>query len=1181
MKYFSLMLPVLLQSARNSLAFFALMILCLPSASHAMLLDLPSVPLFLGRTVPPNVFLMVDDSGSMDWEVLRRPGTFNYLPDDGGFFNSGNIDLTPTRNDRDEIFESCAGYNALYYNPENTYTPWVGVDGFGNAFSDQSINAAATNPFDPRFTVNLTLSDNLGDRSGYMTWNDADGDGDFDPGECPDTNAADYNYNEMFTSVAEMSASERTNFANWYSYYRKREFVLKRAVTPLVRDFDMRMGLATLHNNNNVGQPIRDLTEDSNRDALLRQIVRINSIGGTPLRTALRAVGRYYEGELDSDDGLGFSEDSPILDADDGGMCQQNFAMLMSDGFWNGAEDPGVGNADGDGNTLYDGRSYADDFSETLADVAMHYYERDLATATNMENLVPISEGRDDTNPAQHMVTYTVSFGLNGDLDAPPSSFNIGFPWPEPIEDQPSTADDMLHAAWNGRGQFLNASDPEQLIDALSNVLNDIEARGGTAASAAANGGSISTESRVFQAQFDSRDWSGRLLSFNVNNDGSLSGVPDWDAGVELNNKPPSERKIITYDPDSQTAKNFLWGELGSELQDMLDINPDTGVDDNLGSLRLDFLRGDLNASSQFRQRSNRLGDLINSDPEFVGAPRFFFNFAQYQNFFEDNQNRSAVVYVGGNDGMLHAFDAVNGNEIFAYVPGEVFPRLNRLTDPRYTHEFYADGSPVHADIQFPSGSSGSTAWRTVLASGLRSGGQGIFMLDITQPESFDTSDVMFEFTDEHDADLGFTYAEPLIVRTNRNADSDDPDSGDWALIFGNGYNSTLDDGDQGSGESALFIVFIDDATGGISNGDFIKISTGEGNLAEPNGMGSAGAADIDGDSRVDYIYAGDLRGKLWKFDLNSTSSSAWGVAGNSALFEAKDNSGNTQAITARPIAIAHPLGIGQGALITVGTGKFLERQDIDPDLQNIQSFYAIWDRDASPSIDESVSTIRRGDMAKTIITSSGGQRFIGTPAEPEWLDDDNNPVERGWYIDLSIVNGERIVRPALARSGVIFFVTLIPSMDVCQPGGNGFLMAINSATGGVPSPEQTTNGVVFDTNGDGVFDEFDDAANGVVIGLEQEGIPAVPAVIFDPRPLCERNPDADACQNDDDDDDDDNDGSPSGLLFPPPLNSFRGCGSEGTRIYLYTTTSNGNISTSTASLGSINCGRQAWRQLR
>jgi len=1148
--------------------FYIVFMFTFPLSAYAMLLDIPNAPLFLGQTIKPNVMLMVDDSGSMDWEILKRPGT-EVLPGGGGFANSGNLDITPTRDDRDEIFESCVGYNTLYYDPTQTYTPWVGVDEDGVTFADQDITSARTNPFDEDDTIDLTDDEGFGDPPGYMTWNDLDGDNEFDMGECPDTDAPGYNYNTMFTATTDMSAAEQTNFANWYSYYRKREFIMKRAMTPLVRDFNMRMGLGTLHDNNNVGRPIRDLEDGSNRDILTARIVNINSSGGTPLRRRLRAAGRYYAGSLSGSDGLGFVEGSPILPEADGGMCQQNFTMLLSDGFWNGPG-PGVGNDDGDNTSPYDGRSYADGFSNTLADVAMQFYEADLSGT--LDNVVPISDSRDDKNPAQHMVTYTVSFGLNGTLAGPPPNFDDPFVWPEPLANNVTTADDMLHAAWNGRGQFLSANDPDQLITALSNVLNDIEARGGTAASAAANGGSISTESRVFQAQFDSTDWSGKLLSFKVNNDGTLAATAEWDAGEELNLRDPSSRRILFMDPTDDSVREFDWGAMTLAQKAMFDINPDSGIDDGLGEERVNALRGVNIIDPAIRKTDNVLGDLINSDPEFVGVPRLFFNFADYQGFFTSQQTRQSMIYVGGNDGMLHAFNT-SGKEEWAYIPSEVFPRINDLTDPGYTHEFFVDGSPVHGDVQE---SSGSTNWKTILVSGLRSGGQGLFTLDITNPTTLDTTDVLFEFTDEDDADLGYTFAKPQIIRTNAGAVDGDPSTGKWAIVLGNGYNSTLNDGSQGSGEAVLYIIFVDDAEdGSIDPGDVVKISAGNGTLADPNGMGSAGSADIDGDSRVDFIYAGDLKGNLWKFDVSSKTPASWEVANDpSPLFKA-ERSGIAQPITAPPIAIPHPLGINQGALIVVGTGKFLESDDIDPALQTTQTFYAVWDRDASPIFSDS-TVVGRGQMTETSITTSGGNRFISSEAAPDWIDSSGTPVNRGWFLDLP-ESGERMIRPAISRSGVIFFVTLIPSMAPCVPGGTGFLMALDANTGGIPNPAQLPNPAVFDTNGDGVFDEFDEVGGDVVIGLEQGGIPAEPAVIFDPRPFCERFPTSPEC-------DTDGDGVPDvavGNVFPPPLNTFRGCGSDGTRIYLYTTTSNGNISSASASMTSISCGRQAWRQIR
>ena len=293
-----------------------------------------------------------------------------------------------------------------------------------------------------------------------------------------------------------------------------------------------------------------------------------------------------------------------------------------------------------------------------------------------------------------------------------------------------------------------------------------------------------------------------------------------------------------------------------------------------------------------------------------------------------------------------------------------------------------------------------------------------------------------------------------------------------------------------------------------------------------------------------------------------------------SPLFKA-ERSGIAQPITAPPVAIPHPLGINQGALIVVGTGKFLESDDIDPALQTTQTFYAVWDRDASPILSDT-TVVGRGQMTETTISTSGGNRFISSEADPDWIDSSGTPVQRGWFLDLP-ESGERMIRPAISRSGVIFFVTLIPSMAPCVPGGTGFLMALDANTGGIPNPAQSSNPAVFDTNGDGVFDEFDEVGGDVVIGLEQGGIPAEPAVIFDPRPFCERFPTSSEC-------DTDGDGVPDvavGNVFPPPLNTFRGCGSDGTRIYLYTTTSNGNISSASASMTSISCGRQAWRQIR
>ena len=274
-----------------------------------------------------------------------------------------------------------------------------------------------------------------------------------------------------------MSADEQTNFANWYTYYRSRDHVMKAALLQIANESDQRLGLATLHRRNDVSFPVVDMEEGSNKSDLMEQITRIFPDGGTPLRTKLEQAGEYFKGTTSSDL-FGSTQSSPILDEDSGGACQQNFVVLMSDGYWKG-DDPNVGNADsgssGDGDqndTEFDGGSYADDHSNTLADVAMHYYETDLS---DLDDLVPTSWN--DRNPQQHLVTYTVAFGVDGSLSAGPDSGDTSFDWPEPLAKTDTTIDDMRHAAWNGRGEFLNANDPQALVDAFSDALSSIGTR--------------------------------------------------------------------------------------------------------------------------------------------------------------------------------------------------------------------------------------------------------------------------------------------------------------------------------------------------------------------------------------------------------------------------------------------------------------------------------------------------------------------------------------------------------------------------------------------------------------------------------------------------------------------------------------------------------------------------------
>jgi type IV pilus assembly protein PilY1 len=1143
----------------QTFTYTALVCWCLgqtPMASAA-LLDLSDVPLFLGFQVEPNIFFVIDDSGSMDWEVVSKDassgGIFTGTQPDGS--NPSSAGSVKHRDGDDDGDADCAfgdgqqysdGYlyvvefeentyadgsndcntaddqawrmrnsdfNPLYFDPNRTYQPWAGVDANGNPFQNMPITAAKANPYNPNSdTIDLTRHNSnwpggssraTSDRNGdgvadgfrYYTWTDLDNDGRFDNGE------------ETEHLIKDADAATQQNFANWFSYHRKREYVAKAAYGEVIAQArGVRMGLSTLNNNNSVETRIKSMNEDpttGNKRALLDKLYSINSVNGTPLRSAMKDAGRYLECVSN-----GISSTCPRLLASEGGACQQNFSIVMTDGFWNGSS-PSLGNTDGPpptstskgGNSAWDGRAYGDSYSNTLADVAMHFYERDLDT--NLANTVPITPGVDEAKH-QHVVTYTVAFGVNGSLSANPPNKTDKFNWPDPFDSDAYKIDDLRHAAFNGRGEFLDASNPANLVDALNGALSSIADRTGSAASVALNSGAHNAGSRIYQARFNSGDWSGQLLAFPLDEAGDVL-EPDWDAGAKLDTiLDHTTRTIVTYDRAATQGVPFQWNTIGTAMQNLLDLNA-SGVDDNQGEARLLYLRGDKSNEGQFRIRPHQLGDLINSDPFFVADPLFPDSLGTgYGDFRKAYKGRTPMVYVGGNDGMLHGFNATVGNnankgkEELAYVPRALYSRLSQLTSPSYKHLYFVDGSPTVGDAYGDFGStrcpSGSSCWRSVLVSGLRHGGQAMFALNVTDPSTFQESNAaklaLWEFSDADDADLGYTFSQPSIVRMA---------NGKWAAVFGNGYNNSEADGHaSSSGHAVLFIVFLDQGLDGTwtLGTDYIKLDTGVGSTTTPNGLATPAPIDLDGDFTVEYIYAGDLRGNLWRFDVSNANPGNWSAPAR--LFTAKYGS-LVQPITSRPEVGRHQTD-PDSVLVYFGTGKYLETADNTNTGIPTQTFYAIWDQlESSPTIVTHADLLEQ-EVIKEVSAGSFNARIL-TDKAINWSGD---TPHRGWYVDLPI-SGERQVSDSILRNNRIIFTTLIPSVDVCTFGGDAWLMEIDAFSGGriKHNGEEETP---FDINEDGKFDENDlvtttidgeeklVAVNGV---QSTEGILPTPAILF------------------------------------------------------------------------------------
>ncbi len=1108
---------------------------------------LASSPLFLqSGAVQPNIFFMIDDSGSMHWEDILNDGTYN----PGNAILSSSTDYNPpafygSQWNRRLARLFCRGFNVMAYDPTVTYTPWLGVDRSGAAYGNMTLATARSNPYIPGSTVNI--SDHY-----YWKWNDADGDkaydGPADPAwwggdpasatdECGDVSslAGGVAVNTLPLVGTATNPNSQRNYANWYTYYRKREYVVKRALSEIIADSTARVGLATINgrndnsltgNNQDIFSLIANIddvttpvnpTAALNKKNLLKSLFNINSLHGTPLRKALKRVGKYYQGTQTS------WGSSPIQSAANGGECQQNFTILMSDGQWNG-NSPSVGNTDGDNTSAFDGGLYADNVSDTLADVAMKYYETDLSSS--LANKVPTIAGVDENN-AQHMVTYTVGFGVDGRLKPGQFPGEPGFTgWPTPTPNAIETVDDMRHAAFNGRGQFLSAKDPQSLIDSLGQYIADIQARTGTAAAVSFNSTSLQAGTRIFQATFNSSRWSGDLLAKNIiinpsTGVASVSGTA-WKASDDIDIRTPASRQLITFGSAATPGVDFNWASLNSA--EKADLRTDSsGSQDTIasGMARLGFIRGDRNCeissttgvcrypssgtdpngkkftNKSLRQRASALGDIVHSSPFFVGPPSTPYPdaiepTAPYSTFAIANKSRPGMTYVGANDGMLHALDA-NGKEVFAYIPGLLYSTkpgegLPYLSDPTYVHRYYLDLSPTVQDAYIDTGS--GAAWHSILVGALRGGGKGIFAIDVTDPAALASNaanEVLWEFTNK---DLGFTFSDIRIGKMN---------NGKWAAVFGNGYNNDP----NGDGHAKLFILYLD----GSNITSPIIIDTGVGTLdsasqdcgnaaSDCNGLATPKLVDLNSDGMIDRIYAGDLHGNLWAFDVtDKTDTAKWVTAySGTPLFKACSatpcSKSNRQPITVEPDVELHPhqgaIATAPNLLVFFGTGQYLTQSDNAS--TQLQSFYGVWDSGKSDidrnSLTEQTLTIKQDPSLGRIRLVSGNSVNYST-------------TEKGWYIDFKNIAGERSVTSPLAFGSIVFFNTVIPassSSNLCSVGGSGWLMAVDLLTGGAPTFEP------IDVNNDGVFDLSDQSGGQMVVGTESSGVPAESRFISNKR---------------------------------------------------------------------------------
>jgi len=772
--------------------------------------------------------------------------------------------------------------------------------------------------------------------------------------------------------------------------------------------------------------------------------------------------------------------------------CRASYSLVVTDGIWNSAYTSS--NVDGSAANLPDGQQYApqapfqDTTSSTLADLAFLYWRTDAQpgldnkvppynTVTNSEvrgpnTLSPYWNPRNDPATWQHLTGFYVGIGLSSALINPDwdgDTFAGGYaglaasttPWPVAGADNSVNQNnvyDLWHAAINSRGEFFSAENASDLITSLGKVVTRITQSTSVGASQTVSPTRVGDTNALFtySPSFSSADWSGDVIKYQRT---GTTQTRIWSAAQQLDGKYAAgntgfgTRKI--YMAKGGALTDFAWVNLNTDQR--LSLNKTSGgATDTYGSRRVDYLRGDRGqeapgATPPFRPRSHILGDIVNSSPVVVDGPNSPIALMNatvgdnsYATFRTTNAARERRIYVGANDGMLHAFND-QGQEVYAFVPSAVIGTLNRLTERSYNgggHQSYVDNTPVVGDVYF------NGAWRTVLIGTLRGGGRGIFALDITNPNApvllWEKSDA-----DASYKDLGFTYAQPIITRLH---------TGGWGVVVSNGYNSAQDN-------AVLYVM-------SVADGSLIKALPASDNIATPNGLSSPFVADVDGDLIADYAYAGDLHGNLWRFDLIGTSLTATAAAdnfrvtfGGRPLYTAQASSlapgtvNVVQPITASPSVVAHPSGTGH--LVLFGTGKYLEASDALANTSKAMTLYGIWDRQADGSAAGSTPVLTIANLQQQTLgsdqrisyTSSAGSSVSSTANTLSTTSVSYDAItatngKQGWYLNLPL-NGELVINKPQLFSGTLLMSSLIPSTDACTAGVTTYLYALDPYTGG------------------------------------------------------------------------------------------------------------------------------------
>lgn len=711
----------------------------------------------------------------------------------------------------------------------------------------------------------------------------------------------------------------------------------------------------------------------------------------------------------------------------------------------------------------------------------------------------PLTNNEIYWNPANdpatwpHLVQFMIGFGASGTLQNDDATYaklrgstatpaSIQWPVPNAGTDDGRKIDDMWHAAINSRGKFFVSNSPAELASALVDIVSSITARRATATATTVTLPIITASTEAFKASFDTSDWSGTLTRFPINvNTGQAYGSAQWDAAVLLTARTPASRSIFTWDSVSNPRRGIplQWSSLNSVQQAALNNDPLTIAVDNdgLGSDRVNYLRGDRTRETTapfMRRRASLMGAIINSQPVYVSGPLGLYqdNFPAgspervaaaagntYVEFASSIRARAPTVYVGSNDGMVHAINAVNGQERFAYMPSMLITNGKATEYTNGTHGQLISGvdSALRVQDVFING-----RWRTVLVGSMRLGARGVFALDITDPTGFGAGNVLWEFsnTSTGGAALGYTYDSANIVRLN---------TGKWAVLVSSGYFPTANPDPRGVADPASTDVnkdktslFVLDLETGTKIAE-IQTATAAQGVPLSFGLSTPAAYDRNSDQIDDIAVAGDLVGNLFRFDLSSSTPASWKVdlmfkTYTTTPTQTTDASLPRQPITAMPVAFRDAGRLGEPIWV-FGTGKYLGKEDRTATgiASNVgpQAVYGIRDYGTAST---NYPILPSQTVTRSLTQSSSGRAITGSVVAAS---------NRGWNIPLTVPDepGERVVFTAKPIYDLNLAVvnTLIPrGSDPCNPSFRGASLLIEGDTGLPPKKTDGTGRIAL-----------------------------------------------------------------------------------------------------------------------